>query len=134
MGGKILTGGTRKDNFLYPTVLTDVPESARLIQEEAFAPVVVVNRFTELDEGLLKVNSTPYGLQAGVFTKDLKTAWECARRLECGGVLLNEVPSFRVDLMPYGGMKGSGMGREGPHYAVEELTEPKLIILDTGED
>lgn len=134
MGGKLLTGGKCKDNFLYPTVLAEVPESARLIQEEAFAPVVVVNRFTGLDEGILILNSTPYGLQAGVFTKDLKTAWECARRIRCGGVLLNEAPSFRVDLMPYGGMKGSGMGREGPRYAVEELTEPKLIILDTGVD
>lgn len=134
MGGKLLTGGTRKDNFLYPTVLFDVPESARIIQEEAFAPVVVVNRFEGLDEGILNLNSTPYGLQAGVFTKDLKIAWECAQRIECGGVLINEVPTFRVDLMPYGGMKESGMGREGPRYAIEELTEPKLIILDTGED
>jgi acyl-CoA reductase-like NAD-dependent aldehyde dehydrogenase len=129
-GGKLVTGGKTEGNFLYPTVLAEVPEYAKLIKEEAFAPLVVVNRFKDLDDAVAKVNATQYGLQAGVFTSDMKTGIECAERIDCGGVLINEIPNFRVDLMPYGGMKYSGMGREGPKFAVEEMTELKLIIFD----
>lgn len=129
-GGRLVTGGKTEGNFLYPTVLAEVPEAAKLIKEEAFAPLVVVNRFRDLDDAIAKVNATQYGLQAGVFTRNVKTAIECAQRIDCGGVLINEIPNFRVDLMPYGGMKYSGMGREGPKFAIEEMTELKLVIFD----
>lgn len=130
LGGRVVTGGERDGNFLLPTVITDVSERAKLIQREAFAPLVVVNRFRDMEEAIEKVNGTEYGLQAGVFTKDINRAIKCAEEIECGGVLINEIPTFRVDLMPYGGMKGSGMGREGPKFAIEEMTEPKLILFD----
>jgi len=130
VGGRVVTGGERDGNFLLPTVIVDVSEKAKLIQREAFAPLVVVNRFKEIGEAIEKVNGTEYGLQAGVFTKDIDKALRCAEEIECGGVLINEIPTFRVDLMPYGGMKGSGIGREGPKFTIEEMTEPKLILFD----
>lgn len=132
-GGKLLLGGEIDHAFLEPTILFDVPETCRVIQDEAFAPLVVVNRFAALDEGIFKVNDTKYGLQAGVFTNDLNAALKCAAAIDAGGVLINEMPTFRVDNMPYGGMKSSGLGREGPRFAVEDMTEIKLIIFDASD-
>ncbi|UCG30268.1 MAG: aldehyde dehydrogenase family protein [candidate division WOR-3 bacterium] len=129
-GGKIITGGKREGNIFTPTIIYDVPENALVIQEEAFAPIVAVNKFSGIEEAIQKVNNTKYGLQAGVFTRDITRALKCAREIDAGGVLINEMPTFRVDNMPYGGTKGSGIGREGPDFAIREMTEEKLIILD----
>ena len=129
-GGKIIIGGKREGSVFTPTIISDVPEDALVILEEAFAPIVAVNRFRTADEAIQKVNNTKYGLQAGVFTSDITSALDCARAIDAGGVLINEIPTFRVDNMPYGGTKGSGIGREGPAFAIKEMTEEKLIILD----
>ncbi len=129
-GGKIITGGLRQGNIFVPTIIADTPEQSLVIQEEAFAPIVAVNRFSTLEEAIDKVNGTKYGLQASVFTADITRALDCAREIDAGGVLVNEVPTFRVDNMPYGGTKGSGIGREGPDFAIKEMTEEKLIVLD----
>ena len=112
---------------LEPTVLRDVAETARVFADEAFGPVVSVNRYTELDEVIGRVNASVFGLQASIFTRDLAAAFRAARRVHVGGFLINDVPQFRVDQMPYGGVKQSGTGREGPRYAMEEMTERKLI-------
>lgn len=132
-GGKLLIGGEIDRAFLEPTILFDVPETCRVIQDEAFAPLVVVNRFASLDEGIFKTNNTKYGLQAGVFTNDLNAALRCVSEIDAGGVLVNEIPTFRVDNMPYGGMKSSGLGREGPRFAIEEMTEIKLVVFDVSD-
>ncbi len=129
-GGRIATGGKRKGNVFIPTVISDVSENSLVIQEEAFAPIVAVNKFQTLEQAVSKVNSTKYGLQAAVFTRDITKALKCAKEIDAGGVLINEMPTFRVDNMPYGGTKGSGIGREGPDFAIKEMTEEKLIIFD----
>jgi len=129
-GGRIITGGKRTGNIFLPTIISDVSEEALVIQEEAFAPMVAVNRFRTIEQAVQKVNNTKYGLQAGVFTHDITKALECAREIDAGGVLINEMPTFRVDNMPYGGTKGSGIGREGPDFAIKEMTEEKLVIFD----
>ena len=90
----------------------------------------MINTFESIEEVIDKVNGTKYGLQAGVFTRDISKALICARGIDAGGVLINEIPTFRVDNMPYGGTKGSGMGREGPEFAIKEMTEEKLVIFD----
>jgi acyl-CoA reductase-like NAD-dependent aldehyde dehydrogenase len=128
--GMVILGGRRKKNIFMPTIIFDVSEDALVIQEEAFAPIVALNKFRTVEEVITKVNNTKYGLQAGVFTKDISKALECARGIDAGGVLINDFPTFRVDNMPYGGTKGSGIGREGPHFAIKEMTEEKLIIFD----
>jgi acyl-CoA reductase-like NAD-dependent aldehyde dehydrogenase len=112
---------------LSPTVLTDVPEASSLWAREAFGPVAGINAYSTLEEAVDSVNRSDYGLQAGIFTKDIEAAFYAARECQVGGFLINDVPQFRVDHMPYGGVKLSGAGREGPRYAVEEMTEPKLI-------
>ena len=129
-GGKMITGGTREGNIFVPTIVADVPEDSLVIQEEAFAPIVAVNTFRNVDEAIQKVNGTKYGLQAGIFTADITKAMVCAHAIDAGGVLINEMPTFRVDNMPYGGTKGSGIGREGPDFAIKEMTEEKLVIFD----
>jgi len=114
-----------------PVVLANVPETSKVVVNEAFGPYIVVNRFKDFEDGIKKVNASQYGLQAGVFTRDFDTAMAAADRIDAGGVLINEVPSFRVDNMPYGGRKMSGIGREGPQFAIDEMTEPKLIIFNS---
>jgi acyl-CoA reductase-like NAD-dependent aldehyde dehydrogenase len=111
-----------------PAVLTDVPAAAKLLAKEAFGPVAGVNRFEDLGEAIGMVNASDYGLQASIFTRDIGKAFRAAREVEVGGFMINDVPQFRADQMPYGGVKLSGTGREGPHYAIEEMTERKLII------
>jgi acyl-CoA reductase-like NAD-dependent aldehyde dehydrogenase len=130
-GAKRPAGGRREGALLWPTVLTQVPDDCRICSEEAFAPVVVVNPVDTLDEAIARVNDSQYGLQAGIFTGDLDAALRAAREIEVGGVMINEVPTFRVDHMPYGGMKMSGIGREGLRYAIEEMTEIRLICFRT---
>lgn len=133
LGGKILYGGGRQGAFITPCVLSDVPRDAKVVREEAFAPLVVVNRFSRFEEAVEAVNDSKYGLQGSIFTRDLKTALEAARRLEVGGIMVNEVPTFRADLMPYGGVKGSGLGREGPRFAIEEMTEIRAVGIEMGD-
>lgn len=126
-GARLLCGGNRRDATIEPTVLTKVPLSARISCDEVFGPVVAVYPYHSLDEAISVVNSTAYGLQAGIFTRDLTRAFGAARKLQFGGVLINDIPTYRMDHMPYGGAKHSGLGREGPRYAIEEMTEMKLI-------
>jgi acyl-CoA reductase-like NAD-dependent aldehyde dehydrogenase len=128
-GARALCGARREGAFYYPTVLVDTAPGMRVNCEEVFGPVVTVAAYDDFDRALEAVNASPYGLQAGVFTRDLERiqrAWEV---LEVGGVIANDVPTFRVDHMPYGGVKESGLGREGPRYAIEEMTERRLLVL-----
>ncbi len=129
-GAKLLAGGGRDGRLIEPTVLTDVPPTAKVSCDEVFGPVVHIERYKEFDEALRWVNNSRFGLQAGVFTKDMKKAFDAYRALEVGGVIVNDYPSFRVENMPYGGVKDSGVGREGIRYAIEEMTELKLMVVN----
>jgi len=126
-GAKLLCGGERRYATVEPAVLSDVPPEVKISCREAFGPVVAVNAYESLDEAIEMANATDYGLQAGIYTRDLEKAFRAARAIHVGGFMINDVPQFRVDHMPYGGVKMSGTGREGPKYAIEEMTEPKLI-------
>ncbi|WP_163865732.1 aldehyde dehydrogenase family protein [Myxococcus eversor] len=128
-GARVLTGGGRKGAMLEATVVENVPADEPLCAEEAFGPVVLLQPFTSFTEALRMVNEGRYGLQAGLFTNDLSRAMRAWDELEVGGVVVGDVPSFRVDTMPYGGVKGSGLGREGVKYAIEDMTEPRLLVL-----
>ena len=127
-GGRLVTGGEREGTRMMPALVTDLPASAKLLAREAFGPVAGVNRFGDLAEAIGMVNASEYGLQASIFTRDIQKAFRAAREVEVGGFLINDVPQFRADQMPYGGVKLSGTGREGPRYAMEEMTERKLIV------
>jgi acyl-CoA reductase-like NAD-dependent aldehyde dehydrogenase len=126
-GAVLRQGGGRNQAILQPTVLAQAPLTSRVMREEVFGPVVCVNAFDDLSEAIGIVNDSRYGLQTGVFTQSVRRAWRCAREIESGSVLINDSSSFRVDLMPYGGWKQSGLGKEGPRYAVEQMTESKLV-------
>jgi acyl-CoA reductase-like NAD-dependent aldehyde dehydrogenase len=129
-GGEVLTGGTLTDDGLIrPTVVSAPADDSQLACAEAFGPVCTVQPYDDVDDAFRRANATPYGLQAGIFTSDLSLALRAARELEFGGVVVNDAPSIRVDHMPYGGIKASGNTREGPRYAVRELTEERLVIL-----
>ncbi|MGZ5314763.1 MAG: aldehyde dehydrogenase family protein [Solirubrobacterales bacterium] len=130
-GGELLTGGELVDEnrCLAPTVLREPPREAKVWCDEIFGPVATIHSFSSFEEGLEMANDARFGLQAGVFTRDIGRGLAAAEALECGGVLINEVPTFRTDQMPYGGVKDSGNTREGPAYAVRELTEERLVTL-----
>lgn len=128
-GGKLLCGGRRDGAMLDATVLEDVPKSERVVTDEAFGPVVVLSRFTDFEAALAEVNDSRFGLQAGVFTDDLHRAMRAWDVLEVGGVVVGDVPSWRVDTMPYGGVKQSGLGREGVRFAIEDMTEVRLLVV-----
>jgi acyl-CoA reductase-like NAD-dependent aldehyde dehydrogenase len=128
-GAKILAGGEEQDGLIAPTVIADASPDLKVSCEEVFGPVVTVNAFDSLDEAIELANSTRYGLQAGIFTSRLDTAMRAGQELEFGGVIVNEAPTFRADQMPYGGVKDSGNTREGPAYAVRELTEDRLVVI-----
>jgi aldehyde dehydrogenase (NAD+) len=128
-GGKVLTGGTRDGAAYAPTVLVDVPEDAKVVREEVFGPVVVVAPVDGADEGLDRVNDSRFGLQAGVFTHDIRLAFRAHKELDVGGVVIGDVPSYRADQMPYGGVKESGNGREGVRAAMEDLTAERVLVL-----
>ncbi|MCK4559860.1 MAG: aldehyde dehydrogenase family protein [Calditrichia bacterium] len=129
-GATIVTGGTSKGNMIMPTVLTDVDPKQKISCQEVFAPVVVVYEYTDIEEALGQINDSEYGLQAGLFTKDAGIIFKAYEDLEVGGVIVGDVPTFRVDHMPYGGTKLSGMGREGVRFAIEEMTEMKLLVMN----
>ncbi len=128
-GAELVCGGTVRGNVMAPAVLADARETDRVVRDELFGPVIVVNRFRDDAQAIKMVNDSRYGLQAGVYTNDVGRAFKYARELDVGGVLINEIPNFRVDHMPYGGVKESGIGREGPRFAVEEMTEIKLVVF-----
>ncbi|HDX9611236.1 aldehyde dehydrogenase family protein [Bacillus toyonensis] len=129
-GATVLYGGKKRDERIFePTVLTNVPGHVSVQCQEVFGPVMTVNTFKEFDEAIEKVNHSRYGLQAGVFTNNLFKAMRAIDELEVGGVMINDIPTFRVDHMPYGGVKESGTGREGIKYAIEEMTEMKLVCI-----
>ena len=126
-GAHLVTGGKRQNATIEPAILTDVAPDLEICCKEAFGPVVAVHRYEKIEEAVSRVNAGEYGLQAGLCTRDIGKAFAAARQLRVGGVIINDVPAFRADHMPYGGVKKSGIGREGPQFAVEEMTELKLI-------
>ncbi len=128
-GATILTGGRLEGELLLPTVVERPPPDSKLSCDEAFGPVCTLDSYATLDEALERANATRYGLQAGIFTSSLRTALEASRRLEFGGVTVNEAPTFRADQMPYGGVKDSGNTREGPAWAIREMTEERLVVI-----
>ncbi len=132
-GAKVLTGGKREQSVYYPTVLTNTRPHMRVNCAEVFGPVVTVEPYDSFERALEQVNDSRYGLQAGVFTRDMKAVFLAFETLDVGGVIVNDVSSFRVDHMPYGGIKDSGLGREGARYAIEEMTERKILVLNLGE-
>ncbi len=129
-GAKILAGGRRRGRLFEPTVLTSTSPGMKVCSKEAFAPIVVLEPYDDFNEALGKVDDSAYGLQAGIFTRDVKKIFHAFERLEVGGVVAGDVPAFRVDNMPYGGVKMSGFGREGVRYAIEEMTELRLLALN----
>jgi len=128
-GAKVLAGGERQGSTYAPTVLAGVPAGAKVLEEEVFGPVLAVAPVDSLDEAFAAVNDSRYGLQAGVFTRDIATAFRAQRELAVGGVIVGDVPSYRADQMPYGGTKESGTGREGVRAAMDDLTEPRVLVL-----
>jgi acyl-CoA reductase-like NAD-dependent aldehyde dehydrogenase len=130
-GGELLTGGEMTDDgVIRPTVVAQPRPDAEVSCEEVFGPVCTVQPYDTLEDAVRLANGTRFGLQAGIFTNDLDAAFRAARALEFGGVTINEAPTFRADQMPYGGVKESGNTREGPHYAIRELTEERLVVID----
>lgn len=131
-GARAITGGRRDGSVVHPTLLDRVSESSRIWSDEAFAPVVAVGSYRTFEEALRRANDSRYGLQAGIFTSDVERIQKAFATLEVGAVIQGDIPSWRSDPMPYGGVKESGVGREGPRFAVEEMTEPRLLVLRRG--
>jgi glyceraldehyde-3-phosphate dehydrogenase (NADP+) len=129
LGGKVLLGGRADGNYYPPTILTDTPVTAQVCSNEAFAPLVVVSPFRDFGDAVHQINDSSFGLQTGVFTNDLRNAWIAFEDLEVGGVVLNDIPTYRIDHMPYGGVKDSGHGREGLRYAIDDMTEIKILVF-----
>ncbi|MFY9673012.1 MAG: aldehyde dehydrogenase family protein [Terriglobales bacterium] len=129
-GARLLCGGHRKGSIFEPTVLTGTKPNMKVNCQEIFAPVVTVEPYTDFASALKQVNSSPYGLQAGLFTRDAKLIFDAYNELEVGGLIAGDVPTFRIDHMPYGGIKDSGLGREGLRDSIQEMTEPKLLVMN----
>jgi len=129
-GARVLCGGQRKGSLLEPTVLTGTRPDMKVNCQEIFAPVVTIEAYDSFSDALKQVNNSAYGLQAGIFTRDAKLLFSAYEELEVGAVMAGEVPTFRIDHMPYGGIKDSGLGREGLRSAIEEMTEPKLLVMN----
>ena len=127
-GAEVLIGGSIVDGVFAPTILQNVESHAKVSCQEVFAPIVSVNRISSIEEGIQAINDSNYGLQAGIFTTDIQTAFAASKQLEVGGVMINDIPTYRVDQMPYGGIKESGTGKEGLKYAIHEMVESKLIV------
>jgi len=130
-GAAILCGGRRTGAMLEPTLLEGVPEGSNVREQEAFGPVAILSRFESFDAALEEVNRSQFGLQVGVFTRDVYRAQRAWDKLDVGGVIIGDVPSWRVDHMPYGGVKNSGLGREGVRWAMQDMSEPRLLVLRT---
>jgi acyl-CoA reductase-like NAD-dependent aldehyde dehydrogenase len=130
-GAQILTGGKRVGTFIPPTVITNADPNCKIMCEEVFGPVINILIYDELEKLIDNVNNSKYGLQAGIFTSNLNTAFFLARECDFGGININNASSSRADTMPYGGVKSSGIGREGPKFAIEDMTEIKVITFNT---
>ncbi len=130
-GARVLAGGRRQGQMFEPTVLENVTENMQVMCAEVFGPVVSLVPYDDYEQALAAADNSPFGLQAGVYTYDLKKAMRAVQRLNVGGVIINDVPNFRVDNMPYGGNKDSGVGREGPRFAVEEMTTLRMVVINT---
>jgi len=128
-GARLITGGSRHGNLLSPTVLADVDAKERISCDELFGPAVAVTRFNDIDQAIALANDSKYGLSAGIFTRNLDWAMKFIHEVHSGNLMVNWGPQWRVDLMPYGGLKQSGFGKEGPRYAVEEMTELKMVVF-----
>ena len=128
-GGTLLCGGKRDGAMLEATLLENVPRDTDAVREEAFGPLAILSKFTEWDAALAEVNDSKFGLQAGLFTRDLHKVMKAWDKLEVGGVCVNDVSSFRVDNMPYGGVKDSGLGREGIRFAMEDMSEIRNLLI-----
>jgi aldehyde dehydrogenase (NAD+) len=128
-GAEIVAGGKREDPFYVPTVLANTTPQMKVRCEEIFGPVITLGTYSSYEDALAEVNNSRYGLQAGVFTRDVERIFLAHRELEVGGVVVNDVSAFRADQMPYGGTKDSGSGREGLRWAMEEMTEPRVLVL-----
>ncbi len=128
-GAKLLCGGEREGRVFSPTVLSQVTDDMNIVCEEVFAPIVSIVEVEDFDEALLKINNSPYGLQYSIFTNDLQNTKRAIEEFDCGGVVINDIPTIRFDIQPYGGVKLSGIGKEGPKYALEEFTEIKSIVI-----
>jgi acyl-CoA reductase-like NAD-dependent aldehyde dehydrogenase len=128
-GARRLAGGERRGAVIAPTLIERAPRDAKVVAEEVFGPVIVLMEAASLDEALAMASETRFGLQCGLFTNDLRAVMRAWEAIEVGGLVHDDAPAFRVDLMPYGGVRDSGLGREGPRYTVEEMTEPRLLIL-----
>jgi acyl-CoA reductase-like NAD-dependent aldehyde dehydrogenase len=128
-GAKLLTGGLRKDLFIQPALLTNVDPAMKIVSEEVFGPVVTLQSYSKWCDALAMVNDSVYGLQAGIFTSDIARILQAFETIEAGAIIVNDIPTFRIDTMPYGGVKQSGLGREGMRYAIEAMTEERLLVL-----
>ncbi len=129
-GAKVLTGGKREGSIYYPTVIINANDNMKILREELFAPAVVVQAVDSFEEGIERIDDSAFGLQAGIFTSDIDKAFAAFKNINVGGVIINDIPSFRVDHMPYGGNKGSGLGREGARFAIEDMTVLKAMIFN----
>jgi glyceraldehyde-3-phosphate dehydrogenase (NADP+) len=129
-GAKVLTGGKRKGSAYDPTVLAEVPAGCKLDKEEVFAPTVNLYPVKDLDEAIVKANDVNFGLHAGIFTQDISKAFKAIRELDVGGVIVNDSSDYRIDMMPFGGVKRSGLGREGIKFALQEMTEPRVVCFN----
>lgn len=129
-GAIVATGGESEGNILQPTVLLNVKPEQKVSCQEVFAPIVSIMKFTSIQEAFNQVNDSKYGLQAGIYTDNIHVALQATQKLHVGGVIINDIPTFRLDHLPYGGVKESGMGREGLKYAIEEMTEMKLVVIN----
>jgi glyceraldehyde-3-phosphate dehydrogenase (NADP+) len=129
-GAKVLAGGKRKGTLVEPTVLVNTPRGAKLDCQEVFGPVVSLYPVKDLDEGIRRSNEMNFGLHAAIFTRDLGKAFKAIRELDCGGVMVNDSTDYRIDMMPFGGIKMSGLGREGIKFALLEMTEPKVVCFN----
>jgi glyceraldehyde-3-phosphate dehydrogenase (NADP+) len=128
-GALVLTGGVRDGAYYLPTVLTNVPEECTIAKEEIFGPVVLLYSVSDLDMAIQKANDVEYGLHAGIFTQDIRNAHEAIARMNVGGIMINDSSDYRIDAMPFGGVKNSGLGREGIKFAIQEMTEPKVVCF-----
>jgi acyl-CoA reductase-like NAD-dependent aldehyde dehydrogenase len=128
-GAHVLTGGRREGSVYWPTVLTDVTPDMKVVAEEVFAPVATVIATDDFEEALRQANDTQFGLQASVFTRDINRVFLAVKRLNFGGVIINDTPAFRADHMPYGGNRRSGLGREGVRFAMEDMTNIQMVAI-----
>lgn len=129
-GARVIHGGSREGSVIQPTILTAVKPDMKVVEQEVFGPVASIIAYDDFDEAIDLVNQSAYGLQAGVFTNDINRAWQAARGIEAGGVIINDTSAYRADIMPYGGVRLSGIGREGPRFAVEEMTEIRTVVFN----